>query len=208
MKKTIAFCALILIPFIIYSKTIWVERNLYSSGDNLSVGDIITVTIHDVSQLQFDVVAKHSIAGSVESNPDVNITGFFPKVNGNKSVKNNDGLNYSEKRKMSFSVGARVQNIDQTGKLVLTGSRVYSFNGSSNVVTINGIVDSAKVRSASVDSSDMADFRLVINTTAEGMRIQRPPLAADEKGELNLTEQEKRNMLIRYFEQMINLLEK
>jgi flagellar basal body L-ring protein FlgH len=208
MKKTAALCALILIPIIIYSKTIWVEKNLYSSGDNLSVGDIVTVVVQDISQLQFDVTSKHSIAGSVESNPDINITGFFPKVGGNKSVKNNDDFNYSEKRKMSFSLGARVQNIDQTGKLVITGSRVYSFNGTSNIITVNGTVDSAKVKSGSVYSTDMADFRLMISGSTEGMRIQRPPLGANETGELNLTEQEKRDMLIRYFEQMINLLEK
>ena len=208
MKKAFAICALILIPLIIYSKTIWVEKNLYSSGDNLNVGDIITVIINDVSQLQFDVAAKQSITGSVESNPDINITGFLPKVGGNKSIKNSDGLNYSEKRKMNISLGVRVQNIDPTGKLIVAGSRVYSFNGASNTVTVNGAVDASKIKSGSVDSTDMADFRLMISGATEGIRIQRPPLAADESGELNLTEQEKRDMLIRYFEQMINLLEK
>jgi hypothetical protein len=38
------------------------------------------------------------------------------------------------------------------------------------------------------------------------MSIQRPPLGEDETGELTFTEQEKRDMLIRYFEQMINNL--
>ena len=208
MKKIFILCILILIPIIIYSRTIWVERNLYSAGSNLNVGDIVKVVINDLGRLQFDIVSKNSTAGSVESTPDVNITGFLPRVSGNKSIKNNDSLNYSERRRLAFSVGAQVQNATPNGQFNIAGTRVYSFDGMINTVTVSGVVDSTKVKNGAVDATDIGNFRLVINTTSEGMRIQRPPLAENETAELNLTEQEKRDMLIRYFEQMINMLER
>ena len=210
MKKivTICFCALILIPIVLYSRSIWVERNLYSSADNLNIGDVITVVVNDVSRLQFEVSLKNNTSNSVDSNPDVNITGFLPIVSGNRSTKSGNDLNYSERRRMTFSIGTRIQAIDPNGRLTIAGTRVYSFSGTSNTVTVNGVIDPNKIRDGAVDSADIADFRLNIVASSDGIRIQRPPLGEDETGELTLTEQEKRDMLIRYFEEMINALER
>ena len=208
-KKIFTFCILFLImPIIIYSRSIWVEKNLYSSGDNLNIGDVITVVINDIGQLQFDVSLKNNTSNSVESNPDINITGFLPNVTGSRSAKSTSDLNYTERRRMSLSVGARVQSIDANGQFVIAGSRVYNIQGTANTVTVNGIIDPTRVRGGFVDSTDVADFRLGIIATSEGIRIRRPPLEEDESGTLTLTEQEKRDMLIRYFEQMIDSLER
>jgi len=170
------------------------------------VGDVVTVVIHDIGQLQFDVTSRNAMAGSVDSSPDINITGFLPKVSGNRALKRSENSNYSERRRLAFSVGTLVQNVTPNGSLTLAGTRVYSFDGRENTLTVSGVVDPAKIKNGAVNSIDIANFRLVINTTSDGMRIQRPPLAEDETAELNLTEQEKRDLLIRYFEQMINSL--
>jgi hypothetical protein len=88
MKKT----GLLLILFMtagisLNSSTIWVDKDIYIADRNLKVGDVIVVNVKDFSKLKFDMALVNNLSSNVESNPDVTITGFLPKVSANKKYQ-------------------------------------------------------------------------------------------------------------------------
>ncbi len=206
MKKAVIIFAIIFTGAAASGKSIWVDRNHFSSGGALNIGDIIVVNVDDMSSLQFTLSLKNTSDSSTTSSPDVTITGFLPKIQGSRNIKNNDATTFNGKGRFSFSIASRIQKREQGGKFTVAGSRTYSFNGVTSTVAIRGIIDPALIKGRNIDSRSVADFRIEIRSTREGFRLQRPALKDDEKAEVKLTEAEKQRIIIQYLEKMLNQL--
>lgn len=206
MKRFLAVVIIFSAVTALAGKSIWVDRNHFASSGTLKQGDIIIINVDDISNLQFNLSLKNSSDSSTASNPDVTITGFLPKVQGNKNIKNNDVTTFTGKGKFSFSVASRITKREQGGKFIVAGTRSYSFNGVTSTVAVSGIIDPVLVKGRQVDSRSVANFRIEIRSTKEGLRLQRPALKKDEKAEVKLTETEKQRMILQYLEKMLNQL--
>lgn len=73
------------------------------------MGDFIIVNVDDISSLQFNLTLKNNSDSTTTSTPDVTITGFLPKVQGNQNIKNNDATTFNGKSSFSFSIASRIQ---------------------------------------------------------------------------------------------------
>ncbi len=206
MKRFLTAVIIITAVTALAGKSIWVDRNHFASAGTLKQGDIIIINVDDISNLQFNLSLKNSSDSSTVSSPDVTITGFLPKVQGNKNIKNNDATTFTGKGKFSFSVASRITRREQGGKFTVAGTRAYSFNGVTSTVAVSGIIDPVLVKGRQVDSRSVANFRIEIRSTKEGLRLQRPALKKDEKAEAKLTETEKQRMILQYLEKMLNQL--
>lgn len=200
--------AALLLPAGTAGKTIWTDKNIYSSGENLKAGDIISVQIEDISQMRFTMNLNDSNTLSINSNPDPNLTGFLPKVNANRSVKNNDQTSVSGRGNLNIVIGSRVVRRLNDGKYQIAGTREYSFNGSTSRFTVSGVIDPASVKGGIIRSAEIADFRLEIRGLKEvpGINIARPPLKKDETASPALTEEEKQRIIIEYLNRMLKEL--
>jgi len=90
--------------------------------------------------------------------------------------------------------------------LSVAGSRTYTFNGVTNIITVTGLVDPALMKGRVIDSNSVADFTLEVRGLKQGINIQRLPLKKDEKADTALTEQEKQLIIIDYLKKMLGEL--
>ena len=191
----------------LYPKSLWMDRNIYSSGGALKVGDIINVRIEDISQMRFSISINNNDTFSIVSNPDTNITGFLPKVSSDKQVRSSDRTDFSGRGAMVISIAARITGRLRDGKLKISGSRQYSFNGLASSFVVSGIVDPSLVSGRSIPSNDIADFMLEVRGTKEGAKIDlKKKLKEGESASAALTEEEKQQIILEYLKKMIGEL--
>ncbi len=206
MKKLVFISILfILCISIVHTKTIWQNRNIYSSTGNIRVGDIIIVRVADVADLSFEVRLNNDNSYSITSNPDSTVTKFLPKISSDRKLKNNRRSQFSSKRKIQFNIASRI--VRRVGRAYqIQGFRNYTFDGSLNRVTVTGLIDPSLIKGRMIESGNVADFSLTITGQRLGVNIQRQPLKKDEKAEVKLTEQEKQRIIIDYLQKMLREL--
>ena len=206
MKKAlIAYIVIVLFGCILNARTIWKDRNPYTTEGDIKVGTVVVVNVYDMSDMKFTLSMSDKSNSMVSSNPDMTITGFLPKVAMQKKVTNDYATQFQAKGKLAFSVATRVLN--RVGPMLnVAGSRTYTLNGVTNIITVTGLVDPALMKGRAVDSSSVADFTLEIRGIKQGINIQRPPLKKDETASSNLTEQEKQAIIIDYLRKMLGEL--
>ncbi|OHD71056.1 MAG: hypothetical protein A2W19_08580 [Spirochaetes bacterium RBG_16_49_21] len=189
------------------AKSIWQDKNPYTSEGDVKVGSVILVAINDISDMRFTYSVNNRSNSSVSSNPDVTITGFLPKVSADKRIGSDDSTQFSGRGKISFSIAVRVINRVPGGTLLaVAGSRTYTFSGATNIITVTGLIDPALVRGRAIDSNSVVDFALEIRGVKQGINLQRPPLKKDEAANANLTEEEKRQIILDYLRKMLGEL--
>ena len=71
---------------------------------------------------------------------------------------------------------------------------------------MTGLIDPALVRGRAIDSNSVVDFALEIRGVKQGINLQRPPLKKDEAANANLTEEEKRQIILDYLRKMLGEL--
>ncbi|HOK00856.1 MAG TPA: flagellar basal body L-ring protein FlgH [Spirochaetota bacterium] len=207
MKRKIIISSLVLLCAVaLYGGTLWVDRDIYVTDRNIKAGDIVIIRVRDFSKLKFDISVVNNSNSNITANPDFTITGFLPKVNSNKTIKNNDSTNFTGNSKIEFSVATTVGQIQANGNVVLTGTRTYTFNGITNTLTVTGIVDPKMISGGVIDSSHVADFRIQITGTKEGLTIRKGQIPQDGTASAELTEQEKQQIIIDYLEKIIREL--
>jgi len=149
------------------------------------------------------LTSKNTDDVSVESNPDMTITGFLPKASGGRKIKSNETGKFSIKNKIGFFIATQIQSI-QDGKLTVSGSRVYALNGVVNNVTVSGIVDQALLTGRDIESSNVANFQMQVSGKRQLMNLQFQPLTPDGKASAELTEQQKQQLIIEYLQKIIS----
>ena len=204
-KALLAYIILIAFGCFLNAKTIWRDRNPYASEGDVKVGTVVVIGINDISDMRFTVSMNNKNNSIVSSIPDVTITGFLPRVAATKKINNDDSTQFAGKGKISFSIATRVLN--RVGPMVsVAGSRTYTFNGVTNIITVTGLVDPALMKGRAIDSNSVADFTLEVRGLKQGINIQRLPLKKDEKADAALTEQEKQLIIIDYLKKMLGEL--
>ncbi len=189
-------------------KSIWIDKNIYSSGESLQVGDIVSVNIDDISQMRFSMTLNDSTAFNISSNPDKTVTGFLPKISADKKSNNSDKTSVSGQGSLRIVIGSRITRKLPDGKFEIGGAREFSFNGAVSLFTVAGIIDPSSVKGRSVYSRDIANFRLAIRGTKEAAvgAITRPPLKPNEAAGVTLTEEEKQRIIVDYLTRILQEL--
>jgi flagellar basal body L-ring protein FlgH len=190
------------------SRSIWRDRNIYSSANSIRVGDILIVNVNDISSMRFTLDINSRTTSDVSSNPDVTITGFLPRVSANKNLTYRNSTAVSEKGQLNLSIAASVVRRGAGRSFAITGTRAYSFNGITNTITVTGLVDPVLINGRNVDSSNIVNFRIQIRGRGEGIPITRPELKEKETANSTLTEQEKQQIIIDYLQKMLSELVK
>ena len=196
-----AFC------FNLSAKSIWQDKNPYTSEGDIKVGSVIVITINDISDMRFTYSTSTKSNSNISSNPDASITGFLPKVSANKRIGSDDSTQFTGRGKINFSIATRVVNRAPDGILLtVAGSRTYTFAGAASTIAVTGLVDPSLIKGRTIDSNSVVDFTMEIRGLKQGINLQRPPLQKDEKASTSLTEQEKQQIIIDYLKKMLGEL--
>jgi flagellar basal body L-ring protein FlgH len=206
MKKYLLAVIMLAVLFpVLDAKTIWKDRNPYAAEGDVNVGTVIVISINDISDMKFTISVSDKSNAAVSSNPDTTITGFLPKVAAQKKISSDENTQFNGKNRLAFSIATRVLN--RAGAMLsVAGSRTYTFNGATTIVTVTGLVDPALLKGRAIDSNSVADFTLEIRGLKRGIGIQRPPLKKDEKADSTLTEEEKQKIIVDYLQRMLGEL--
>ncbi len=194
---------LFLLPGVLDAETLWRDRNIYSSWGNISKGDVIVVRVLDLSKYRFRVKLKDSTSSNIESNPDVSLTNFLPKVSQNRDLEHSNSTGFDGDTRIQFSIAARVRKISPKGIVAISGSRRYSLNGTRTVLTISGNVDARMISAGSVTSDRVADFSISVKTRKEGLVIKKAKKKDEKNFNAQFTEEEKRKLIIDYIEKIV-----
>ncbi len=191
-----------------FTASLWVDRNIYSAGEALKVGDILLVHVNDVSQMKFNLTVNSDNSFTFTSNPDGVITQFLPKAAGNKSSVNKGKTAVSGAGKMYFSIPAAVTKKLPNNLYEIAGTKEYALHGVVNRFQVAGIVDPALLRGRAIDSTDLGDFRFGLRGFKEGagIQIKRGALKEKEAAGATLTEEEKQKIIVDYLTKVINEL--
>ena len=208
MKIKIVFILIILININLnlVAKSLWKDKNLYTSGGNIKIGDVIVVNVNDISRLRFSVDLNAASSSDISTNPDMTITGFLPKISSNKNINNSNSTEFSGRGQLNISVAAQITGKLKNGKFRVAGSRTYSFNGVSNIIRVSGIVDPVLVKGRTVDSSNVVNFRIAIRGRKEGIKLKGRKMKKDDKVDVKLSEEDKQKILKEYLENMVREL--
>ncbi len=201
----IAVVMVFLSASVIYGASIWQDRNIYASGENLAVGDVLQVEVEDISRMRFNLKLAQDESYSVSSNPDGKLTPFLPPVSSNRNSQARNSTSVTGRGNMTIQMAARVAEELPDGKYRIQGTRTYSFSGIANVFTVTGIVDPVLLKGRKITSKDIANMRLDIRGVKEGagINVQRPPLEEDEAASATLTEEEKQAIIVDYLQRML-----
>ena len=208
MKRTFAVVIALALSASAFSATIWKDRNMYKAGDDLNVGSVIVVRVDDITRMSFNMTMNSKTGSPIASNPDVNITGFLPKVSADKKTNLNDSTDLSSKGNLAIDIAAQITGKNNDGTYAIRGVKEYAFNGVANRFDASGILDSALLNGRMIRSGDLVNFRLGIATTKQGldMNLQRPPLKENETPKAELTDTEKQKIILDYLNKMLNEL--
>jgi len=206
MKKILlVYALLVALGCILNAKTIWRDRNPYATDQDLRAGSVIVINVNDISEMRFNLTMSDKSTSAVSSNPDMAITGFLPKVAADRRIVSDDGTQFAMKGRASFSIATRV--LRRVGTMVsVAGSRTYTLNGVTDIITVTGLVDPAMIKGRSVDSGSVADFTMEIRGVKRGVNIERPPIKEGETANTGLTEEEKQRIIIDYLKKMLGEL--
>jgi flagellar basal body L-ring protein FlgH len=209
MKMKI-FCIILFVSLnlSLVGKSLWKDKNLYTSGGDINIGDVIVVNVNDISRLRFSIDLNAASSSDINTNPDMTITGFLPRISSNKNINNSNSTEFSGRGQLNILVATQVSGKAKNGKFRVTGSRTYTFNGVANTIRVSGIVDPALVKGRTVDSSNIVNFRIAITGSSEGIKLKERKLKKDEKIDANLTEEDKQKILKKYLESMVKELTK
>lgn len=207
MKRVnLKICIIIIFTIPLIHASVWRDRDIYSSEANLQVGDVVVVTINDLSKFSFDARINDSSASDILSNPDVTVTGFLPKISASKNFKNSETSTFNGSSKIVLSIATRVTERQANGFAVITGTRTYSLGGVINTMAVRGIIDPKMINGGVIDSENVADFLIQITGRKEGIAIRKGPLKEGEAASIMLTEEEKQRIITDYLEKMIREL--
>lgn len=211
MKSLYQVLAIIISIFLsqsAHTKSLWKDKNIYSASENLQVGDILVLNIDDISQMNFNLTLNNKNSFSISSIPDTNITPFLPNVSSDKTIDRGDNINISGKGNLKISIASRITERLNDGKHRIAGFREYIFKDTTNRFIVSGIIDQASVNGRIIRSSDVADFRLEIDTFTKGsgMKIKKQKLEEGKSTVAELSEEEKEKLIMDYLERMLNEL--
>lgn len=184
--------------------TIWRDRNIYSTASQVGAGDFIIIKIEDLSKLKYQVDTKDTTDNSVDSAPDVTVTGFLPSVSSNKSTSYKGGITFNSRGTLSMNMAAEVTERSDAGILTLRGTRTYSMSGVTTTVLVTGRADPRLLQGRSIDSSQVADFRITVQSARPGVNLPDRQLEEEETASAELSEQQKQDLIIQYLETILS----
>ncbi|HEY1407030.1 MAG TPA: flagellar basal body L-ring protein FlgH, partial [Spirochaetota bacterium] len=162
--------------------SLWRDRNFYTAGQDVKVGDVVVVRVDDITRMRFNMTMNSKSDANVTSNPDVNITGFLPKIAADKKTTSSDSAALESKGDLALDIAAQLTARGNDGKFTIQGIKEYSFNGVASRFTVAGTLDPVLLAGRVIRSSDIVNFRLTVDTTKQGLGLNatRPPLQPNE----------------------------
>lgn len=222
MKSRVVICLLVILPAALVAESLWQETfEGYIAGSSVfKAGDIVTIVIDSGFSLDFSSATKDakSITFEFSGGEYGNLFTFLPQVR----TGDDRSVSGKERYSMQTELAARVTEIDPTGKLLVTGTRVVQLSGKAETITVTGRLDpktidgSGRVNIAQIENARLTYTGLldpqIATLTAQDIQEIVKEISGGETGTvteqttIELTDQKKRELILLYLNRLIDII--
>ena len=211
MSKYIFF---IIFPFTIFSQTLWVERNYYSTGQDLKIGSVVHVIIKDSIRGEYVYDGGKDDSFVIRSHPDKKFIPDNPSFNADRSIANKQTAKARTVGKVLGSMSVLVTEIDPlNGNLTLNGTREVQFDsGKSNLKLTGKISPNDLKEDRTIPSELIANLKIEYQAGPNKESITDPDIKLKKKKNANgtaeiqkaeLTEDEKQTIILKNLKRLL-----
>ncbi|OHD14444.1 MAG: hypothetical protein A2Y34_17410 [Spirochaetes bacterium GWC1_27_15] len=204
------------ISVLLFSDSLWndISANIYSQRVNYRVGDSIEIVIDEQSVIDYKTNSKSlkSFNINLQGGEMTGIFSFLPKgsIEENKNNQDKDNL------KIQTTINARVTNV-ANGYITITGSKTIQINNKTSSFQIAGEANIADIVGKSILSKKLVNPTISITTLFDNKNIVlnqndlqkvrvNPDSTTDLREETRITDQKKQQMLLDYFNKILNVI--
>lgn len=218
-KKYSLFFVLLLILIttcFISAESLWIDSaaDLYSRKVVYNTGDSIKILIEEETTISYksDSKALKSYNLNITGGELSGLFSFVPQGNVEENTSSQDKDDFI----IINSIQGRITQVDNN-YLTISGTKTYTINNKTSKVVIGGVVNIKDVYMNTVRSSNIMDQTLSITTlldndntiiTSEDLAtvITNPDATSDFQEETQLSEEKKKELLLQYFNKLINVI--
>ncbi len=204
--------------FVALNAQVSLWKNAGFHGNSLRPGSVVEIKVNEIFHINID--SKWNVSNKAELNllPDTNTLPFLFSSEQSKKRNKDTRAKYSIKDMLSFSLQALIGQPQQgSGLYPIQARRSILIDLKPTQITLSGLVDPKYVQNGIVTSSHILNLQLNIRTQPPFDRdnsIQLKPPRPEEITEPNnvppnqakLSEQEKQDILLKYLQEIIGLL--
>jgi flagellar basal body L-ring protein FlgH len=209
MKRFAVVLILGLMPIVVSAQSLWKEGSLYTAS-KYKQGDLIKIVFKRKNIVEFSTFQQNQESASL-NNPDKSATmvlNFLPQLSGDNMNKSSKSASVKNRENVNFSIMTAVQSIESNGNLRIAGQHQILINNQRETVRLQGIVNPARIVGDRVLSEDVYDLSMEYDR-----QVFKKDLVtdADLKDATSVTNMElldpkKRELILKYFNQVLPLL--
>lgn len=195
------------------SNSLWLDKNPYSSSQELQNGDILTVQFKEGLKVEYQSEYKADSDHKIMANPDKKILEEAQGFTSDQSIARNSNAKSKSQGKIIGSLSVRVVGIDTAGdNLEVEGRRETRFDNDRQLLSVRGtisrknigsdrIIDYSKIANLEINYVGNPTPRVLQNPDIGLKQVQNPDGTSEFKAELSNTE--KQELLLRYMKRLL-----
>lgn len=192
--------------FFLCSATLWDDAvgDIYSRKIRYRVNDSVKIKIDEKTKLKYTGSSKTLKTTSITSQGG-ELAGVFEIV---PSADVNESKESSDKDELEYVAELQGRIIDVKDSYVtVSGSKTISIDNKVSRISIRGDIALGDLKGNTVNASDFMDERLEITTAVENAFLPLTDEDFDVSSDvIVLTEEKKRDLLVKYLNKMLNVL--
>jgi flagellar basal body L-ring protein FlgH len=210
--KRLTFAVILFLAAGVCAESLWKGEDLYSARI-MKPGDHLRITFKSKNLMEFNTFQENYESAAL-NNPGAGgsaVVDFLPKVTTSFDNKTSKKAGMKNKNDIQFSITASVVSIASNGTLLISGNHSITINNQIETITVQGQVDPRYAKSGEVSSDDIGNLALVYNRTVfrKDLLTQTDfsnSTSGSNKSQSVLTDKKKKELLIKYFNQILPLL--
>lgn len=209
MKRYALILILGLLPMLLSSQSLWKEGSLYTAS-KYKQGDLIKIVFKRKNIVEFSTFQQNQESASL-NNPDKSATmvlNFLPQLSGDNMNKSSKSAAIKNKENVNFSIMTAVQSVESNGNLLISGQHQILVNNQRETVRIQGIVNPTRIVGDRVQSDDVYDLSMEYERQVFKKDLVTDADLKDATSVTNMELQDpkKRELILKYFNQVLPLL--
>lgn len=216
MKKLLTIVTIFSLSLILLSQSLWDDKaaNIYSYKINYKEGDSIKVFIDETTSVKYksNTKALKTYKLNIKGGEMSALFNFLPEGN----VEENKTAQDSDEVEIVNELQARVISVGEN-YITIEGRKSFIFNNRTSTIEINGDVNFTDITGNRVYSKDISNQTLRISTLLENSGalinsadlervVLNPDATTDIREETRLTEERKQEILLEYFNKLLNTI--
>ncbi len=197
----------------LFSQSLWVDSDPYSSGQKVKFGSIVKVIVKDGLKSEYEFEGKKDETHTIKSVPDKKIIQDLTPFNSDRSVAKKKNGKSKSSGKILGTISVLVTEVDPaTGNLILAGTREIYIDKEKNVLRLTGVASPKDLRDDKVISSDsIANLKMEFQGSISEEILKSPDVRLKETKnpdgtvtvKAELSENEKQEIILKNLKRML-----